>query len=155
MPSKLRQLARANYTQYTKQGDSFCRFVVLQGLELVHAVHAGSWDGSTDKTSSGSPFRFPVWAGRQNHPRLAVPLSCARISPRSSNHHTKRPSNCCLCVRSMRLQASRHSCSLPTFGLCNRRAAQYFEVSVAEVMTKSTSSCYTVSARPIEVVGFP
>ena len=146
MPCKLRQLARANYTLYTKQRDSFVDQVVLQGPELVHIMHAGSWAGR-----QVVPL-FRSCAGRAaNHPRLAIPLSWARISSRSSNHHYEMPFQL-LPLRPKHAPPSFSSLKtlvlLSASGLCSHRATQYFEVSVAEVMT------YTVPARPMRLLDF-
>src|SRR5271156_209441 len=102
------------------------------------------------------------WADRQ-----VVPLfrSCAANHPEISSSPcpeleyplvppittTKCLFNCCLCVRSMRLQASRHSrssCSFPHLACAVVVLLNTSRFSVAEVMT------YTVPARPMRLLDF-
>ena len=95
---------------------------------------------------------FRSCAGRAaNHPRLAVPLSWARISSRSSNHHYEMPFQL-LPLRPKHAPPSFSSLTtlmhLSASGLCSHRATQYFEVSVAEVVI------YTVPARPMRLLDF-
>jgi hypothetical protein len=135
------------YTVHGAEGQ-FCSPILLQGPELVHIMHAAKLAWST----SGSPF--PILCGRAAKspeissspcPGLEYPL----IPPITA---TKCLFNCCLCVRSMRLQASRHSkpsCSFLYLACTVSVLLNTSRLALQEVMT------YTAPGKTDEAVGFP